>query len=399
MGLPLTGVRVLDLSHVVAGPFCSMLLADAGAEVIKIENPRGGEYGRKIGPFKENGNGERTAACFTRMNRNKKSITINLKDERGRKIFLDMIKESDIVIENFRPGVLDKMGIGYDVLKKENPKLILASISGFGQQAEDSPYWERPAYNMIAQSMGGIMSVTGDEEGPPMDVPLPIGDMIPGMMAAFAILQALIYRGQTDKGQKIDLSMYDVMSLLSERNMFNYQFTNILPKRGKEDYIAPHSAYKAIDGYFVVDCYSNKEWRKICEKMGHPEYIESLDTGVKRAKQAENLIRPMIETWASNKTKFEAAEELVLEGIAAGPVQDISDLLNCPHLKHRDMLVEVEDQIAGKLIYPGNPIKFSAIERSSFEPSPTLGEHTEILKDMLGINEAEYDELREKNIL
>jgi len=401
MTLPLEGVRILDLSHVVAGPFSSMLLADSGAEVIKIEKPNEGEYGRRIGPFISNEEGEETAACFLRMNRNKKSVTIDLKNPEGKSLFLELVKKSDVIIENFRPGTMEKLGLEYEKLKYVNPRIIMASISGFGQKEEGNKYWKRPSYNMIAQALGGLMDVTGYKDSPPLGISLPYGDLLPGLYTAFAITQAVIQRTKTEKGQYIDLSMYDVLTLFSERNIINYQITQTLPVRGEEQHISPHDAYKAEDGYFVIDCYSNREWNIICRMMGHEEWVdhEDFNSGSKRAGLSESHIRPMIEQWAADKTKNQATEMLTKEGIAAAPVQNADELIQCEHLKHRNMFVEVEDQVAGRIKYPGNPIKFSNVPKHEFTPAPLLGADTSILKDLLNLTETEYKELKKKNVI
>lgn len=398
---PLEGIKVLDISHVVAGPFCTLLLANAGAQVIKVEPPEKGEYGRSIGPFVTDENGRTAAGCFIRMNRNKKSVTLNLKEPEGRELFLQLAEQSDVVVENFRPGVMKRLGLDYQTLSERNPRIVMASISGYGQPAEGNVYWHRPAYNMVMQAMAGIAEVTGYEDRRPAEVGLPIGDIIPGTMTALAIVQALFHREKTGKGQYIDVSMYDALSLVSERSMLNYQLTGELPRRGEERHIAPHSSYLAKDGYFVVDCYSNREWNTLCKVIGRTDLVdhEDFDSGSKRAERAETYIRPMIEDWAADKTKKEAADLLADSGVGAAPVQNVRDMMDCPHLAHREMLVKVQDPVAGELVYPGDPIRHSESGHPSFEPAPLLGEDNYLLQEMLDLSDEQMEELKREGAI
>jgi CoA:oxalate CoA-transferase len=396
---PLEGIRVLDISHVIAGPFAAMMLADAGAEVIKIEKTDG-EYSRGMGPFihKEE---EVASGAFLRANRNKKGITLNLKAEKGKKLFYDLVKISDVVIENFKAGTLKKLGIDYDELKKHNPRIILASISGYGQPEEGNNYHNRPAFNIIAQAMGGLMEITGGLDTIPYDCGAPIGDLIPSLMTSYAISLAIRQRDLTGEGQFIDISMYDVMALMNERSLNLVQMSGINPTRGKETVMAPHGAYQASNGYYVIDCYSNKEWKAICQVIGKPEFAEDVrfNSGKKRAMRAQD-IRTMLEHWSKTKTKEEVSDEFVSRGVAAGPVQTAEDLLNCNQLKHRNMLQTINDPIVGDLIYPGNPVKFSNIPEPVFTPAPRLGEHTNVvLSNLLGINEERLQQLKAEGII
>jgi CoA:oxalate CoA-transferase len=398
---PLEGVGVLDVSHVVAGPFCTLLLANAGARVIKVETPGKGEYGRAIGPFVTDEEGRTAAGCFIRFNRNKKSVTLNLKEPEGRELFLKLAEQSDVVVENFRPGVMERLGLGYGELSARNPRIVMASLSGYGQPAEGNMYWRRPAFNMVMQAMAGITEVTGYEDRRPAEIALPIGDLIPGMMTALAIVEALYKRERTGQGEYIDLSMYDALSLVSERSLLNYQLTGELPKRGEEKHIAPHSSYLAKDGYFVVDCYSTREWNALCKVVGRSDLVdhEDFDSGSKRAERAETHIRPMLEDWAADKTKKEAADLLAEAGVGAAPVQNVRDMLECPHLAHREMLVRVEDPVAGELVYPGDPIKLSQADHLPFEPAPLLGEHNHLLQEMLDLTGERMEELRRGGVI
>jgi crotonobetainyl-CoA:carnitine CoA-transferase CaiB-like acyl-CoA transferase len=392
---PLEGIRVLDISHVVAGPFTAMMLADFGAEVIKIEKP-GGEYSRGIGPFVKTGDAVASGA-FLRMNRNKKGMTLNLKSEEGKKLFLELVKVSDVVIENFKAGTMDKLGLSYEKLKATNPRIIMASISGYGQPEEGNLYAQRPAFNIIAQAMGGLMEITGGENTLPYECGAPIGDLIPALMTCLGIVTSIRYRDITGKGQYIDISMYDVMTLMNERAINTLQMTGINPTRGKETVMAPHGAYRASNGYYVIDCYSNKEWQAICTVINRPELAEDerFNSGRNRAEHAKQ-IADLLEAWSLDKTKEEVSQQFVSAGVAASPVQTAEDLLHCEQLKHRHMIQKVTDPVHGDLYYPGNPIKFSDIEKPAFTPAPKLGEHTEmILSNLLGLPEDEIRDLKD----
>ncbi len=398
--LPLSGIRVLDIGHVVAAPFCSMLLADAGAEVIKVERPRVGETSRTVGPFLY-GQDRASSGTFVRMNRSKKGLTLNLKSPQGKAIFKDLVKKSDVVVENFSPGTLEKLGLGYEsVLKPANPRLIFASINGFGGP-QSGPYWSKPAFNLIAQAMGGIMEVTGAADGPPAYCGVPIGDLIPAMLTAWGISLAIRSRDLTGEGQAIEVAMYDSLVWLCERVFNVFQYTKKMPVRGHDAVVCPHGAYKARDGFFVVDVYTHPEWVDFCKLMGkeelkdHPEYCN----GPQRSLRA-GYLREIIETWAADKTKFEAAEAMAARGIPAAPIQNIQDILSCPHLEKRDMLVRVKDPVAGDLIFPHNPVRFSGTDRPEFRPAPLLGEHThEILRHLLGMSDGQIEQYQKDGVV
>lgn len=398
--LPLAGIRVLDIGHVVAAPFCAIMLADAGAEVIKVEVPKTGETSRSVGPFMAGSEG-RSSGTFVRMNRNKKSVTLNLKTPKGREIFKQLVFCSDVVVENFSPGTMEKLKLGYeDVLKPLNPRLIYANISGFGPRGK-GPYWNIPAFNLIAQAMGCIMDMTGSKNGPPAYCGVPIGDLIPAMMAAYGILLALRHRELTGKGQFIEITMYDTLVWLSERLFNLFQYNKRLPVRGQDTVVCPHGAYRAKDGYFVVDVYTQVQWQIFCKFVGHEELIDHPDyeNGPKRSLKAD-FLRKIIEDWASEKTKLEASRIFYEHGIPAAPVQNIADIFECPHLYERGMLVRVTDPIIGEYVYPGNPLRFSTIQNNEYSPAPLLGQHTdEVLGNLLGLKGDQMAELRNEGII
>ncbi len=399
---PLKGLRVLDLSHVVAGPYCSMLLADLGAEVIKIERPRMGEMARTLGPFVTNSRGEKASGTLLRLARNKRGITLDLRKAEGKRLFLDLVKISDVVLENFVPGVMEKLELGYPVLKETNPKIIYASISGFGHEdLYPGPFVDRPSFNLIAQAMGGLMEITGDPDGPPFECGASVGDIFPGLLTAFGILLALKIRETTGAGQHIDTSMYDGMISLNERAILNYYLTGVIPRRGKEALLMPHGAFRTKDGYVAIAVFTNEQWEGLCRAMGREDLAAdpSLKSGIERAKKGA-FLRPIIEEWTSQRGKNEVTELLLAQGTPAGPVQNAKDILECPHAKARKMIVEIDDPIAGKIKMAGNPLKLSMVSEPPLNPPPLLGQHTqEILSALLRMSSAEIERLKTEGII
>ncbi len=399
---PLKGLRVLDLSHVVAGPYCSMLLADAGAEVIKIERPGVGEMARSLGPFVTNARGEKASGTLLRLARNKKGLALDLRNPEGKRIFKELVKISDVVVENFVPGVMEKLELGYSVLKETNPKIIYASISGFGHEdLYPGPYVDRPSFNLIAQAMGGLMEITGDADGPPFECGASVGDVFPGLLTAFGILLALKIRETTGVGQHIDTSMYDAMISLNERAILNYYLTGVVPSRGKEALLMPHGAFRTKDGYVAIAVFTNEQWAGLCRAMDREDLAAdpSLKTGIERAKKGA-FLRPIIEEWTSQRGKTEVTELLLAQGTPAGPVQNARDILECPHAKARKMIVEIDDPVAGKIKMAGNPLKLSLVAEPPLNPPPLLGQHTqEILSELLGMTSAEVECLKAKGVI
>ncbi len=399
---PLSDVRVLDLSHVVAGPYCTMLLADAGAEVIKIEKPLVGEMARSLGPFVGNSRGEKTSGTFLRLSRNKKSLALDLRKEKGKRLFKELLKMSDVVVENFVPGTMQRLELGYPVLKEVNPRIIYASISGFGHgDLYPGPFTDRPSFNLIGQAMGGVMEITGAAEGPPFECGASIGDIFPGTLTAFAILMALRIREITGIGQHIDMSIYDAMISMNERAIFNYYLTGVIPTRGKEMLLAPHGVFKSTDGYVAIAVFTNEQWVGLCQAIERNDLVvdKSLKTGIERAKRI-NYLRPIIEGWTGKRGKKEATDLLLAEGVPAGPVQNAKDILECPHAKARNMIVQIDDPIAGKIKLAGNPLKLSMVAEAPLNPSPILGQHTQkILSDILGISSTEIMLLKNEEVI
>src|SRR6266700_5065615 len=272
MSKPLDGIRVLAFEIQVAGPYCSMMLADQGASVIKVERPEGGDTARGAAPMVKNDKGEVQSGYFLRFNRNKRSLTLNLKSERGRKLFAALAAKSDVVVENFRPGLLDEMGIGYKALAERNPGLVYACISGFGSmEGYLGPYSKRPAYDIVAQAMGGLMNACGQAEGPPTWLGVALGDIVSGMNAAYAIMLALYERTQTGRGQYIDVSMYDTIIGLAERSVTAYSLTGHVLERGNEPYMAPWGPFQCKDGWIGLIVATESAWSKFCQAIERPD--------------------------------------------------------------------------------------------------------------------------------
>ncbi|MBS4023822.1 MAG: CoA transferase [Dethiobacter sp.] len=387
----LDGIVVLDLTKVLAGPFCAMQLADFGAEVIKIENPHtGGDDARQIGPHV---NGE--SAYFMSINRNKKSVTLNLKTAGGREIFKKMVARADVVLENYRFGVMEELGLGYEELSKINPRLIYASCSGFGHSG---PYRSRPAYDVVIQAMGGIMSVTGEKGGSPTRVGVSIGDLAAGLYLAFGIILALLHREKAGHGQKVDVAMLDCQIALLENHIARHLVSGDVPEPigNRHASLSPFGSFKTKDGYIVIAAGNNKLWSGLCHTLGVPELIEDprFATNVQRVENYTEL-EPLLQKQLKVKTSTEWVETLTEAGIPCGPINTVPDIINDPQVKAREMIVDVESPAAGTVGLAGIPIKFSLSPGSVRKAAPVLGEdNTEVLKNFLGLSQQEIDELK-----
>ncbi len=392
----LDGVVVLDLTKVLAGPFCAMQLADFGAEVIKIENPEtGGDDARFIGPHVK---GE--SAYFHSINRNKKSITLNLKKEEGRALFRQLVVKADVVMENFRFGVMEKIGLGYEDLAKINPRLIYAASSGFGHTG---PYRERPAYDPVIQAMGGIMSVTGQKDGIPTRVGISIGDLAAGLYLALGISLALLHREKTGLGQKIDVSMLDCQIALLENQIARYLMGGEVPKPvgNRHPSYAPFGSFRTKDGYIMIAAGNNKLWKELCMVLGFPELGEDprFVTNVLRVENYDEMAAIM-EVKLREKTGKEWTDIMIAAGIPCGPINTIPDLLEDPQIKAREMIVNIDHPVLGSVGIAGIPIKMSGSPGEVRRYAPSLGEHnTEVLTRYLGLPGPEIRELKDKGII
>jgi crotonobetainyl-CoA:carnitine CoA-transferase CaiB-like acyl-CoA transferase len=403
MPKPLAGIKVLSFEIQVAGPYCSMMLADQGAAVIKVEQPGSGDTARGGAPRITNERGEQQSGYFLRFNRNKRSLTLNLKSEAGRQIFRDLARGSDVLIENFRPGLLNEMGLGYDDLSRDNPGLVYASITGFGSmEGYLGPYSKRPAYDIVAQAMGGLMATCGQAGGPPTWLGVALGDIASGMNAAYAITLALFQRGQTGRGQYIDVSMYDTIIGLAERSLTAYALTGTILERGREPYMAPWGPFECSDGWVALIVATERDWGHFCEAIGRPDLVghEGATSGPERAGNMAGWLGQIIAGWFSGQTKAEAAERLLAAGLPAGPVQNAQEIHECPHVKARGTLIDVPDPILGTVRLVGPPFKMSGSPEPVTVAAPLLGEDTaDILREMLGYSDQDVTRLQAEGVV
>ena len=377
--LPLEGIRVLDLTHIVAGPFCSMIFADMGAEVIKVERPGAGDRSRINTPFKDGPNGQKVSVRYLGVNRNKKSVTLDLRDPRCKSAFEKMVKESDILLDNWGPGALRRLGLGYEVLSQMNPGLIYASITGYGDTEDmQGPYSQWPANNPCVQGMGGWMEITGAPGGAPQMVGDNIGDTVPGVWSALGVMLALEARHKTGKGQHVDMAMYDCMVAHTTSSMPLYQLTGQSSSRARENMFSAQLALKTNDGYAVLAGAGDEDkWVALWQLLGREDLIQDpqyLGKGISGEFYFENIV-PAIEEWSQHLSKREVAEQLIEIGYSMGMVQNTADLDQCPHLEARKMFVDCGDTLGGSFRTANTPINLTACPDTPPGPPPMLGQH------------------------
>jgi len=393
---PLDGVRVLDLTRVVAGPYCSMFLGDLGAEVVKVEQPGAGDDTRGWGPPFAGGE----SAYYLCINRNKKSLTLDLKSRRAVELLRELAKAADVVIENFRPGTMERLGLGEKELRELNPRLIYASITGFGA---DGPMSDWPGYDLIVQAWGGLMSITGTPAGEPVKVGVAIIDLVAGLMLGKAITAALFAREKIGVGQRIDTSLLEaeVASLINAGS--NYLVGGKVPARWGNAHpnIVPYQNFKTADGYLVIGVASEVIWKRFCEAIGRAELIHDsrYANNSKRVENRAELIALLAAIFVQRDN--DAWFKLLTDAqVPCAPVQSIDQVFRAPQVLHRDMLMEVEHPTAGKVRMAGIPVKFSVTPASVRLPPPLLGEHnSEILKNWLGMSAAAIEELKREKVL
>lgn len=389
MAKPLEGVVVLDLSRVLAAPYTGMILADMGADVIKVERPGKGDDSRAYGPFK---NGE--SVYYMSLNRGKRSMTLNMKSEEGKQILKDLVKQADVLVENFRGGTMDKLGLGYDVLKEINPRLIYSACTGFGMTG---PYKHDPAYDVIVQGMGGIMSITGQEGGEPTKVGASIGDITAGIFSAVGIMIALYNREKTGKGQLVDVSMLDCQVAILENAIARYMNAGVSPKPigNRHASITPFQSLKTKDGYVIVAVGNDTLWQKFCGLLERPDLAADprFTTNPLRTENVKVLGEELNKTFQT-KTMDEWLHILKEGGVPVGPINDVERVIKDPAVIAREMIVTTHHPIAGDVEMAGVPIKLSGTPGSVDAPAPTLGQHTrEILKEKLDMDDALIDQL------
>ena len=415
---PLDGIRVLDLTRILSGPFATMLMADLGADVIKIEQPVTGDPARGNGPFLsarpagEDGTGrpaeaegqaeDAYSAYFMSINRGKRSVAIDLGKARGRELLLDMAEHADVLVENFRPGTMARFGLDYEALQARNPALVVASISGFGQSG---PYAQRPALDVIVQGMGGMLSITGEPGRGPVRPGASIGDITAALFTTIAIQSALLERERSGEGQYIDVSMLDCQVAIMENAFMRYFTLGQTPQRlgTRHPSSTPFQAFDTSDGQVVVAIMggSTDQWPLFCAAIDHVELIDDdrYLTGWGRTQHYDELI-PIIEAAMRQRTTAEWVETLSEMGVPAGPVQDIAQVAADPQIAHRGMFVELDHPALGPTTFTGNPMKLSRTPGAPLRLPPNLGEHSaEVLAELLGLSVEQLADLLAEQVI
>ena len=397
--LPLEGIRVLDATHIVAGPFCSLILADMGAEVIKVERPRTGDLSRGRGPFIEDSGGRRISSRFLGVNRNKKSVSLDLRNLRCKEVFENLVRESDVLIDNWGPGAFRRLGLGYEHLQGINPRLIYASLTGYGDPDGPlpGPYAHWPANNLSIQGMSGWMEITGVPDGPPRGVGDNIGDSVPGVWTALGILLALESRRKTGRGQLVDMAMYECMVTHVVSNMNAYQATGRNPGRSLDQIASAGLTFRASDGYVVMaGVRSETRMRALWELVGRKDLTEDarfLGQGATGDFYHREVI-PAIEGWSSHRPKWEVAGKLTEIGFSMGVAQTVADLAQCEHLDRRGMFLDTGDTLGGEFRSLRTPVQLTGCVDPDAATPPLLGEHnSDILCRIGGLTAEELREL------
>lgn len=392
----LQGVRILDLTRVLAGPYCTMILSDMGAEIIKIEQPIKGDDTRHLGPFV---NGE--SMYYMTNNRNKYGVTLNLKTPEGKELFKELVKKADVVVENYRPGTMEKLGLGYETLKEVNPRIIYGSISGFGHSGR---YQQRPGYDIIAQAMSGLMSTTGWPESGPTRTGTPLGDVLSGLWLTIGILGALQARLHTGKGQQVDIALVDAaVSAMGNINMI-YFGENRIPKRigNRYESMYPYDSFRCADGECVIGAGNNKLWRLLCSVMNKPELADRTDFADTQGRIEHHAeIKKIIEEWTQQFTVAEIVSKCLDGGIPAGPIYDLAQVSRDPHIADdRSMFIQQNHPKAGTITVTGSPLKFSDTPVQYRTPAPDLGQNNELIySSILGLDKNQIEKLAQKQVI
>ena len=406
MSGPLEGIRVIDLTRILAGPFSTMLMADMGADIIKVEQPGTGDPARGNGPFLSPDGAESSeqqfSTYFMSINRGKRSIAIDLSKPKGKEVLLKLAETADVLIENFRPGTMQKLGLDYEVVKARNPRIVMCSVSGFGQSG---PYAHRPALDVIVQGMGGMLSITGEPGRGPVRPGASIGDITSALFATIAIQSALLERHNSGEGQYIDISMLDCQVAIMENAFMRYFTLGQTPQRigTRHPSSTPFQAFQTADGHVVVAIMggSTDQWPLFCAAIDHVELIddERYTTGWSRTQHYDELI-PVIEEVMRQKTTSEWVELLSDMGVPVGPVQDIAEVANDPQVNHREMFVELPHPVLGQVKFTGNPIKMSRTPSGPRRVPPQLGEQTsEVLTADVGLSPEDVAELFNEGVV
>ena len=395
----LSNIRVLDLTRVLAGPYCTMMLADMGAEVIKIEIPGKGDDTRNFGPYKN-----KSSMYYANVNRNKKGVSLNMKAPEGKQLFLEMVKTADMVVENYRPGVMDKLGLGYDVLKEVNPRIIYGAVSGFGCYG---PYSERPGYDIIAQAMGGLMSITGPRGGKPCRSGSAMGDVLGGMNLTIGLLAALNARSITGKGQRVDVALVDSVVSSLETGIQRYLVNHEIPERMGNEYAAtyPYDSFKAKDKEFIIGCGNQGLFEKLLDLMGRKDLLEDprFATLLERNKPENRIaLGEIINDWTKNYNADELVDKILGVGVPAAPIFDLHDVTTDEHLvKAREMLVDLPHPVIGPMQVNGNPVKLmgTPVEITRHAPVVPGADNAEVYGGIFGLSGERLRELSEKGVI
>lgn len=393
----LSGLKVIDLTQMLAGPFCTQMLADHGAEVIKIEPPTG-DTTRQAGPFRSDDELRAFGGYFQSVNRNKRSLVLDLKQDAAKAVLLRLVESADVLVENFRAGVMDRLGLSYEALSARNPRLVYAAIRGFGDpRSGASPYVDWPAYDVVAQAMGGLMGITGPGPQSPMKCGPGVGDLVPAMFAAFGVLAAVYRVREGGKGQFVDVGMADSVLALCERLIYQHSYQDRIPhpEGNRHPLLCPFGLFRAKDGWVSIACPADPFWRALVTAMGHPELAddERYAKSTERVSRSDEVIR-LVEAFTVARTKSELGE--LLGGVIPfGPVQDAQDILNDAHFRARNMLVEVEQPGSQSPVrIAGVPIKLSSTPGGIRRRAPLLGEDSEEILSAHGFAAAEIAVLR-----
>jgi len=391
--LPLSGIRVLDLSRILAGPYCTMMLGDLGADVIKVERPDGGDDTRTWGPPFSGGE----SAYYLCCNRNKRSITIDLKKSQGVELVKQLARESDVLVENFTPGLMQRFGLDFETLREINPRLVYCSITAYGQ---DGPYRDRPGYDMVLSAVGGLMWITGPQDGEPCKVGVAITDVVTGVHASGAIMAALFWRERSGRGQFIDASLLDVQVSALANIASNYLVAGREAKRWgtAHESIIPYQVFDAKDRPVALAVANQKLWVKFCQVISKEEWIEDprFESNPKRVENRAVLL-PLIADVMMQKTCDQWTSLMVEASIPCGPVNDMQRLFADPQVLHRGMVADVQHPTIGTLRLGGIPLKYSETPAEIRRPPPLLGEHTnDILAEVLGCSSAKIEDLKQR---
>lgn len=401
-GGALEGLRVIDMTLMLAGPYASMMLADHGADVIKVE-PIEGDYVRSVGPYPPEDDEHAFGGYFQSVNRNKRSIALNLKTEEGRSILIDLVKQSDVLIENYRAGVMDRLGLSYETLREVRPQLVYAAVRGFGDpRTSSSPYTNWQAYDVVAQAMGGIMGITGDVSGEPMKVGPGVGDIVPAMMCAFGVMAAVYHTQKTGKGQFLDVSMVDAVLALCERIVYQHSYEQKLPKPEgqRHPFLTPFGIVPCKDGHITLACHTDAFWARLCELIGRPDMAIDPRLNTESARRAhQDLVYAVVKQFTCQKTKQELIECLGGQ-VPFGPVYNVRDIAEDPHFAAREMLVELEQPgTSRKFSVAGVPVKMTETPGSVRHRAPLLSEHADEVLASIGIDASRAESLRERRIV